>query len=77
MRLLVAQEAAGLLRVNTNRLYDLAKRGVVPSVRIGRQVRFEEDSLRVWIASGGSPLLVAGQLSPAATQNPTGISRGK
>lgn len=55
-RLLLAQEAASLLRVTPNRLYDLAKRGIVPCVHIGRQVRFHEKLLLDWIARGGSPL---------------------
>jgi excisionase family DNA binding protein len=56
-RLLLAQEAATLLRVTPNRLYDLAKRGIVPCVHIGRQVRFDEELLLDWIALGGCPLL--------------------
>jgi excisionase family DNA binding protein len=55
-RLLLAQEAANLLRVTPNRLYDLAKRGIVPCVHIGRQVRFHEKLLLDWIARGGCPL---------------------
>ncbi len=55
-RLLLAQEAATLLRVTPNRLYDLAKRGIVPCVHIGRQVRFHEELLLDWIARGGCPL---------------------
>ncbi len=54
MRLLLAQEAAALLRVPPNRVYELAKRGVIPCVRIGRLVRFPEDQLRDWIAAGGT-----------------------
>ncbi len=55
-RLLLAQEAANLLRVKPNRLYDLAKRGIVPCVHIGRQIRFHEELLLDWIARGGCPL---------------------
>jgi excisionase family DNA binding protein len=56
MRLLLAAEAAALLRLSENRVYDLAARGVLPCVRIGRQIRFPEDKLLAWIESGGSPL---------------------
>ena len=55
-RLLLVQEAANLLRVTPNRLYDLAKRGIIPCVHIGRQVRFHEELLLDWIARGGYPL---------------------
>jgi excisionase family DNA binding protein len=54
MRLLLAPEAAALLRVPPNRVYELAKRGVIPCVRIGRLVRFPEDKLLGWIAAGGT-----------------------
>ncbi len=56
MRLLLAKEAADLLRVSENRLYDLAKRGMVPHVHLGRQLRFPEDRLLAWVEAGGSPL---------------------
>ena len=56
VKILLATEAAALLRVTTNRLYELAKRGAIPCVRVGRQVRFSEDRLLEWIANGGSPL---------------------
>lgn len=68
MRLLIAPEAAALLRVTENRLYDLAERGIVPCVRIGRQVRFPEDRLLAWIHAGGTPL----EASPATPANPRG-----
>jgi excisionase family DNA binding protein len=55
-RLLLTKEAANLLRVTPNRLYDLAKRGIVPCVHIGRQVRFHEKLLLDWIVRGGSSL---------------------
>ncbi len=53
-RLLTAKEAGGLLRVSTNRLYELAKRGIVPCVRVGRRVRFSEEELLTWIRNGGT-----------------------
>jgi excisionase family DNA binding protein len=56
MKLLLAAEAAALLRLSENRVYELAKRGLIPCVRIGRQIRFPEDKLLAWIEAGGSPL---------------------
>lgn len=56
MRLLTAKQAAEFLQVTLPRAYELA-RGVLPLgvvVRIGRQVRFNEDALRQWAARGGS-----------------------
>ncbi len=56
MKILLATEAAALLRVTPTRVYELAKRGVIPCVRVGRQVRFCEEHLLEWIANGGSSL---------------------
>jgi len=54
VRLLLAPEAAALLRIPPNRIYELAKRGAIPCVRIGRLVRFPESRLLEWIAAGGT-----------------------
>lgn len=56
MRLLLAPEAADLLRVTPNRMYELAKRNLIPAVRLGRQVRFPEAKLLEWIERGGTLL---------------------
>ena len=50
-RLLTAEEVAGILSVSTARVYDLARRNVIPVLKLGqRQVRFDETALRKWIA---------------------------
>lgn len=36
------------------RVYECARLGLIPSVRIGRQVRFDEDALREWVRRGGN-----------------------
>ena len=56
MKLLLAGEAAKLLRMSENRVYDLAARGILPAIRVGRQIRFPEDKLVAWLEAGGSPL---------------------
>jgi excisionase family DNA binding protein len=51
MRLLTADEVAGILSVSTARVYELARRNAIPALRLGqRQVRFDEMALREWIA---------------------------
>lgn len=35
-------------------VYDLARKGVIPHVRVGRSVLFDPDALDAWIARGGS-----------------------
>ncbi len=55
MRLLTAREVSTILRVTPARVYELARTRAIPSVRVGdRQVRFDESSLRDWVASGGN-----------------------
>lgn len=56
MRLLTAKQASDVLQVALPRVYELAREVLPPGVvvRIGRQVRFDEDALNSWIASGGT-----------------------
>ena len=44
-KMLTAAEAAELLRLRESTLRDYARRGVIPSVKIGRHVRFIQDDL--------------------------------
>lgn len=55
MNLLTAPEVAQILRVSKARVYELARRKMLPVLTLGqRQVRFEEAALQKWIAAGGS-----------------------
>jgi excisionase family DNA binding protein len=54
MKLLTAKEVASILRVKPERVYALVRAGLLPSVRIVRQIRFEEMALMDWIARGGT-----------------------
>jgi excisionase family DNA binding protein len=56
MRLLTVQEAADFLRVTQARTYQLLRSGMIPEVRIGRQIRISESALHEWVAHGGHPL---------------------
>jgi excisionase family DNA binding protein len=49
-------EVADLLRVPPARAYELAREGVIPTVRIGRQVRVSAAALARWIEEGGQSL---------------------
>ena len=55
-KLLTAAQAANILDVRVSRVYDLAKTGRLPVVRIGRQLRIDADGLAAFIARGGEPL---------------------
>ncbi len=52
--MLTATEASALLRVRLPQVYALAREGVIPSVRVGRKVRFNRDRLLRWIDDGGT-----------------------
>jgi putative molybdopterin biosynthesis protein len=54
--LLTLPEVAEILRVNENRAADLARRGLIPIVRLGRQIRVSRAQLDQFVASGGRAL---------------------
>jgi len=45
------REAAQLLKIGRNALYEAVGRGEVPHRRIGRTIRFSRDALLEWLAS--------------------------
>lgn len=53
--LVTAKEAAQFLNVRLPRLYELAREGQLPVVRVGaKQLRFDPDLLRDWAIQGGN-----------------------
>jgi len=61
-RLVDAKEAARLLLLPTTYVYELARTEKIPSVRIGKYVRFAVSDLRDWIArhrDGGHATMAA------------------
>ncbi|MBT2690984.1 helix-turn-helix domain-containing protein [Bacillus sp. ISL-47] len=54
--LLTVPEVAKILSVSSERAYSLARRGILPTVKIGRQIRVDEGKLNDWIDKGGSAL---------------------
>ena len=68
--LLTVAEAAELLRVHSNHVYELIRRGELPHVRLGRVIRLPRHRLEQWIeeqcgaSEGGAddgPALLSGQ----------------
>jgi excisionase family DNA binding protein len=47
--LLRVDEAAKLLQVGRNKVYELVASGAIPSLHIGRQLRIPMEGLREWI----------------------------
>jgi excisionase family DNA binding protein len=54
MRLIKAKQAAEILDVRLPRLYELARTGTIPCVRLGEKtIRFIEDALQEFAERGG------------------------
>jgi excisionase family DNA binding protein len=49
-RLLTAEEVAELLRLPVSTIYDLARTGRLPQLRIGRALRFSQSDLEAHLA---------------------------
>jgi excisionase family DNA binding protein len=54
--LLTIDELAAVLHVRRQRAYDLVRQGLVPAVRVGRQLRVDRLALRAWVHAGGRAL---------------------
>lgn len=58
MLLLTAEQVAEQLQVKKSRVYEMARLGIIPSVRMGRQIRFDQRALEEWVARGGSAEII-------------------
>jgi excisionase family DNA binding protein len=59
MALIAVSAASAVLGISAQRTYELVRTGVMPpgvAVRLGRQVRIDEEALRAWIHAGGQAL---------------------
>jgi excisionase family DNA binding protein len=61
--LITVDEAAVILRVKRARAYELARQGVIPVVRLGRQVRVDPRRLQAFSKPAGQRI---GPVFPAA-----------
>ena len=53
-QILIADEVAEMLRVDRQRVYELARRDAIPVIRLGmRQYRFDAEAIKQWIERGG------------------------
>jgi excisionase family DNA binding protein len=50
MKLLTVKEAADLLKVKPQWVYRMLRSDGLPFLRLGRQIRIDEDSLENWLA---------------------------
>lgn len=56
MKLLRIPEVAELLSVSEARAYALVRAGLIPVVRLGRQIRIDPVRLDAWMRDGGASL---------------------
>jgi putative molybdopterin biosynthesis protein len=54
--LLTLEQTAKVLSVTYARAAELAREGIIPVVRLGRQIRINPEDLNSFIASGGKAL---------------------
>ena len=50
MKVLTVREAADLLKVRPQWVYRMMRSDGLPCIRLGRQIRIDEDSLEKWLA---------------------------
>jgi excisionase family DNA binding protein len=51
MKILTVKETADALRVKPQRVYRMIRNEGLPFIRLGRQVRVDEDSLKKWLTA--------------------------
>ena len=56
LRLLTMKEVALRLGISLQRTYEMGRLGLLPVVRLGRQLRVEEGRLASWVEDGGRGL---------------------
>ena len=61
MQLLHIPEVAKILSITPERAYELARSGLLPVVRIGRQLRVDPNTLAEWLKMGGRALPAVGR----------------
>jgi len=55
-RLLKPEAVAEILGIPLQRFYFLARKEMIPVVRLGKQIRVDEEELKKWIKEGGKSL---------------------
>ncbi len=58
-KLLRVSEVAEVLNVSEDRVYTLARENIIPSVRLGRLLRFDPEAIEEFIKNGGKALSIA------------------
>jgi excisionase family DNA binding protein len=76
VKLMRMPEVAAVLDIPLSRAYELVRAGLLPVVRVGRQVRVDPALFRDWVVGGGSdiaarrkPLLRQAATTPRSPQD--------
>jgi len=51
MKILTVKEIADVLKVKPQRVYRMMSNDGLPCIRLGRQIRVDEDSLKKWLTA--------------------------
>jgi excisionase family DNA binding protein len=51
MKILTVKETADVLKVKPQRVYRMMSNDGLPCIRLGRQIRVDEDSLKKWLTA--------------------------
>ncbi|CCQ94097.1 DNA binding domain protein, excisionase family [[Clostridium] ultunense Esp] len=55
-KLLLVEDVAEILNLSVQSVYTQVREGIIPAIRIGRQLRFDPDKLQEWMDQGGTAL---------------------
>ena len=69
-RLCNATAIAAMLGVTRARVYELSRLRLLPTVRLGRQVRFDPEAVEAFIGEGGSSLPGGWRMGPDTAGQP-------
>ena len=53
MKFITVNKIAEQTELSTGRVYEMIRLGLLPAVRMGRQIRVEEQAFKDWINRGG------------------------
>jgi excisionase family DNA binding protein len=70
--LMTVSEVAAVLRVGRFRVYELVRLGMIPCIRVGRQLRFSPTDLGTWFRGGGKELRGGWRKEPLSHGDPGG-----
>ena len=59
MKILTIKETADILKINMHTAYRYAREGTIPTVRLGKSLRVDEEVLERWLTENSGKILGA------------------